>query len=378
MNEVIEKIRKLRIDSKLTQDELGKELGMSRDSILRLENGKQDITLPQLEKFAKFFDVPLNEFFPSSNQSQSEGFTYMLRCDSNQEFVENPKLKENFEKAYLRIEKLAERIKFQIPESILPIMPQREYNTAGAKLEGRKAANELRRLWDLGQDPIDDPVKLLENRGFFIMEADLGQTTDKHAVFAISGRPDKSSRPAIMLNNNEAIKYERKRFTLMHELGHWLAHRDNFMETPPSGGRGRGRDPREVFADAFAANFLVPGEGLRRMIDKFKKSETSNQSIIVFLKHYFKVSYLVIIMRLIEEKYLEPTYGNALIGKNKKKYGIDEPLPLKGDLSFEQELNMIAWGLEQKKISITDLEKMKYCPNTIEKAKERIDWMEIN
>jgi Zn-dependent peptidase ImmA (M78 family) len=50
-----------------------------------------------------------------------------------------------------------------------------------------------------------------------------------------------------------------QRFTAAHELGHFILEHEDSMDReirPP--GQTRGRDPREVEADAFAAEFLLP------------------------------------------------------------------------------------------------------------------------
>jgi len=63
---------------------------------------------------------------------------------------------------------------------------------------------------------------------------------------------------------NAADSKNRKNFTVAHELGHWLMHRDNLRADPKVGVLFRiplgklNADPLEKQANTFAANLLVP------------------------------------------------------------------------------------------------------------------------
>ena len=70
---------------------------------------------------------------------------------------------------------------------------------------------------------------------------------------------------------NMADPPNRQRFTIAHELGHWVLHKDRFdnfpnqyhvLERLPVGSDER--DPLEQEANAFAANLLVPKELILR------------------------------------------------------------------------------------------------------------------
>ncbi|MBL4694465.1 DUF4065 domain-containing protein [Candidatus Gracilibacteria bacterium] len=51
------KIRKL---NGISQDELAKKMGISRPTLIAIEKGTRDVTLPELKKLSKIFDVPLH------------------------------------------------------------------------------------------------------------------------------------------------------------------------------------------------------------------------------------------------------------------------------------------------------------------------------
>lgn len=59
------KLRVLRAEQKMSQAELAEKLGVSRQTINTIENGKYDPSLPLAFNLAKLFDQKIEEiFFP--------------------------------------------------------------------------------------------------------------------------------------------------------------------------------------------------------------------------------------------------------------------------------------------------------------------------
>lgn len=53
-------ITKLRKSAKVSQAKLAKELGISRPTLIAIEKGERDVTLTELKKISRVFDVPLS------------------------------------------------------------------------------------------------------------------------------------------------------------------------------------------------------------------------------------------------------------------------------------------------------------------------------
>jgi Zn-dependent peptidase ImmA (M78 family) len=77
----------------------------------------------------------------------------------------------------------------------------------------------------------------------------------------------------ILVNADDQLN--RQTFTIAHELGHWLLHRELFEQSPqrynvllrtPTGGQYNA-DPVEKEANAFAAAILMPAPMIRRVRD---------------------------------------------------------------------------------------------------------------
>jgi Zn-dependent peptidase ImmA (M78 family) len=104
------------------------------------------------------------------------------------------------------------------------------------------AAETLREEWNVPIGPIDDLVALLEHAGALVVVRDLGTTE----LDAVSQWPHDRA-PLVLLNST--APGDRSRFSLAHELGHLIMHREP----------GEGRT-QETQADRFAAEFLMPHE----------------------------------------------------------------------------------------------------------------------
>lgn len=63
MKEMKNKVKEFRKQLKLTQDELAKKLGVTRQTINAIENNKYNPTLELAIKTAKFLDVPVEQLF---------------------------------------------------------------------------------------------------------------------------------------------------------------------------------------------------------------------------------------------------------------------------------------------------------------------------
>lgn len=98
---------------------------------------------------------------------------------------------------------------------------------------------------------------------------------------------------------------ERQRFTIAHELGHMFLHKGtavNYDEASmmlrPSGHVGTGLDIREIEANSFAAELLMPDEYIRADIQKLGKLDLEDKVAVSKLAKKYKVSVPAMTVRL--------------------------------------------------------------------------------
>jgi transcriptional regulator with XRE-family HTH domain len=77
-----EKIRALRIHKGISQEELGKSLERSHAAVSDIERGKTDLSVNDLYKIAKFFDISVT-YFLEEDQNTSAPTSYNFRDAKN-------------------------------------------------------------------------------------------------------------------------------------------------------------------------------------------------------------------------------------------------------------------------------------------------------
>lgn len=113
------------------------------------------------------------------------------------------------------------------------------------------AAKDLRKAWHIGKGPLDNLVATMEEKGIIVLAFDFG--TDLLDGFFLPARTQ-PEYICIALNTNEVFAPDRQRFTLAHELGHALLHRDEFPEMKVA----------EDEANEFASEFLLPAADVKK------------------------------------------------------------------------------------------------------------------
>lgn len=117
----------------------------------------------------------------------------------------------------------------------------------------RLRAKELSASYTTPPIPV---LEIAESNGVNVVFTTFGDLNDVMAGFC-----DFEAR-RLFVNANDPLT--RQRFTIAHELGHWVLHRDYYLEHPdlypvlPRFEKPDNTDPMEKEANAFAATILVP------------------------------------------------------------------------------------------------------------------------
>lgn len=143
---------------------------------------------------------------------------------------------------------------------------------------GAKCAREAREA--LGDQPairLADLLECIEHRGG--VQAVLLELTDGVAGAYIA-KPD---LPLVFVNGVQAIT--RQRFTLAHEFGHFRMGHSTVVDKQTMIG-GVQRDPNEVAANAFAAEFLMPKEGTKAWAAEHIGRQPTLEHVVAFANEY--------------------------------------------------------------------------------------------
>jgi Zn-dependent peptidase ImmA (M78 family)/DNA-binding XRE family transcriptional regulator len=339
-------IRRIRASHGLSQEQVARDAGISRNAYGSIERGKAEPRVSHLEGIARALGVGLPALLAEGPRLSSVRFrsakVRSRRAEATRDQV---------------VVQVARWLKdFNALEELLG--EQKEYKLA--KLGDRlpdpsdpnrpiKAARLAREVLELREDePIRDVCGLLESAGVKVLAVEL----DIEGVFGLSvGASD--GGPAVVVNVHKDVSVERRIFTAAHELGHMLLH-------PGAYDVGKvqedGKEDKE--ANLFASHFLMP--------DAVFKDEWGHTPGLPFVdgvlrvKRIFRVSYKTVLYRLVELGIAKRNrVWEVFPGYYKRRYGVSltkkvEPMPLvEVDFLQDRLSGLVRQGVESERITLS-------------------------
>jgi Zn-dependent peptidase ImmA (M78 family)/DNA-binding XRE family transcriptional regulator len=275
----------------VTQDAVAKAVGVSRPTYIAIESGQRLPTELQLHAIAGELRAGVRELLSlaAPDAAVSVRFRGLRGADESESALA---ALEDFGRRYLTLEILArDRIARREPATY-PLDKVRNVERAADEL----AATERLRL-GLGDGPLPDlRVVFEEDAGIRIFGLEELRKTRIAGLFAYS------NEYGPLVGFNAAHDPRRVRWTLCHEYSHYLTERyEPEVTTDLVEGVGR-RSRRETFADAFAARFLMPSNGLSRRFSEMLNDAGGEMKVahLLMLAQFFEVSFQAVTLRLEE------------------------------------------------------------------------------
>ncbi len=297
---------------------------VSRQALHKYEKG---VALPGstvLIALSKALNVKTDYFFKSIqvNLEQVE-FRKKSRLGLRAESQIKERIKDKVSR-YIEIEEIIGKThKFENPFSD-PIIDSTE--------AAESYATDLRKIWNLGLNPIPNILEMLEDKNIKVIEMDAPPAFD--GLSAWSGKI-----PVIVLNRN--LDELRKRFTAIHELGHLI------FAFPESG------IATEKLCHYFAAAFLIPEVRIKEELGNKRKRLTDTE--LVGIKEYWGISIQATMRRAKDLNIITDSYYKRFciwISKNKlrNEVGLGKYQGKEKVLRFEQ---LVAHALAEELITIS-------------------------
>ncbi len=211
----------------------------------------------------------------------------------------------------------------------------------GKEDDGETLAEDLRKEWKLGIDPIPNMTSLLEDRGIKVLILPLPGKVS--GLTLLVRRPRHNDRvPVIVVNEN--VTLERRRLTLAHELAHRLIDEKSPVN-------------HEKASNVFAGAFLVPRDHLVREIGKHRKALGYQE--LIQLKRMYRVSAAALLVRLKQLGIIDESALVYAFQTFARKWRSMEPEPLEpageeGKHEVPRRFERLCyWALAEKLISPT-------------------------
>lgn len=284
--EIGERIRLAREAVDVKQAEAAEAIGVSRTTIVAIEQGERRVRMGELQKLAKLYKTSVNGLL----RQEAIHVDLAPRFRKAEGDLDGPtasaaELLANLAKAEVELENLlgVKRSRNYPPER--PILK------GDVRAQAEQAAAELRQRVGVGNGPVLDIVTLLEMEigvRVYVRRFD-GRIS---GLFAF----DESLGACMLLNANHPR--DRRNQTAAHETGHFIGTRRD-AEILKIDEREQSREER--YANAFARAFLTPARGVMQKFEEVTAgSDVLSRRHIIVLAHCFGVSREAMVRRLEE------------------------------------------------------------------------------
>ena len=293
MDSIGSALRASRERAALSQEAAADAVGINRVLLAYYETGRRQVPLNVGAALARLYGTSLESLLAGEEPDSGIDVSGLLFRAAPRDLGERAQAGLRlFEQRLGEYVELAGEMSTALPgPGRSPMGPAR---AASAK-EAAWAARQLRRQLDLGGGTLGDPFQVLDEH-VLIWRLPLGEDLCE----APSGFFYNHPQAGFCIVVNSQMTLGRQVFTLAHELAHayFHSHGSDVVVSMPGGDHGR-----ERFADAFAGEFLVPGDELRRVTGELAPfDDLASPAVVVHLQRHFGVSFATIRVRLLQEK----------------------------------------------------------------------------
>ncbi|MGH2843780.1 MAG: ImmA/IrrE family metallo-endopeptidase [Solirubrobacteraceae bacterium] len=295
MDELAEALRSGRERAGLSQEAAADALEINRVLLSYYERGRRPVPLPVAAALARLYGTSLEHLGEGAVAEGVDVSGVLYRASP-------PALDDSARGGLRRFEQyvgeyieLAAGLQRPLPgkgQSPFPVV------TGSAARDAADAARQLRRYLNLGGGPLGDVFRVADEH-VLIWRLPLGEDLDSAPSGFFYNHPQVGF--SIVINSDMTLG--RQAFTVCHEMAHTFFHSRGIDVIVSMPGAELGR---ERFADAFAGEFLVPGDELRRLVmDHAPWHALTNPTTVVHLQRHFGVSYATIRVRLLQEHLID-------------------------------------------------------------------------
>jgi Zn-dependent peptidase ImmA (M78 family)/transcriptional regulator with XRE-family HTH domain len=256
------RLKQAREAAGLTQDQVGREIGVPRTAVALMEGGSRSVSSLELDRLAFLYGRDMRAFF--ANEFGSENALAGL-FRTNRDIAEDPDAVNALRRCMAvgreltNLERLvgidrdpAAAVHYNLPA------PRSRFD---AIRQGGSVAEQERRRLGIGDAPVTDVTELLEKHGVRTAIVDLPEDISGLTIV------DVEAGPFVAANRREHLL--RRNFSFAHEYAHVL------LDCGSAGRISRGSeraDLLEVRANSFAASLLLPDVGVREVLEALGKN----------------------------------------------------------------------------------------------------------
>ena len=336
--ELGQRLRRAREDSAMTQEDVARDLKLSRSTVAQIELGNRLVSGIELSRLAFLFGRELDSLVSDDAPADEDALVALFR--HHPELATQEDVREALRRCVALGQELTglERlldIDRGVPTVATYPLPQPRTKWDAIQ-QGERVAHEERGRLGLGLASLPDIVELLERQE--VRTAQVALPED------ISGLTLIAPTVGFLIVANREHHVLRRRFSYAHEYCHVLV--DSSQQGLISRSQDRG-NLCEVRANAFAASFLMPTEAVRQFSHASGKGRPSRMEAQVFdegapvrararakpgsqqiqlydvvrMAHHFRVSRAAACYRLRSTRLLTAQELDLLLRQERAEYG---------------------------------------------------------
>jgi Zn-dependent peptidase ImmA (M78 family)/transcriptional regulator with XRE-family HTH domain len=281
----------------LTQKQMAAKLSISQGWLSRVESGLRGLPDNKLSELADLLDYPI-EFFQQDEPVYGIGTSELFH--RKRQAIPLKTLNCLYARINVREMNLRRLLKgIEIEGANIAVMEPEDFD---GKVED--IARAVRKNWNVPRGPIQSVTEVIENAKGIMIPFDFETRKIDAVSHWLPGMP-----PLFFVNIFNLS--DRIRLTLCHELGHMVMH----SQSPNS--------DMEAQANAFAAEFLMPAEEIRPLLDNLSIPKLAT------LKMHWKVSMQALLYRAGALQTITPRHARTLwMQMSKLGYRTREPAEL--------------------------------------------------
>jgi len=302
------RLKERRERAALTQEYVARQLGLVREVLSTWETGTRTPNSKQLDFLAKLYRTDLA--YLNHGRSEGDGDRNLLL----QDLPKNYQVLRAFTDWLDFLDDWANFVEETGDNLPGPGRPPRGLDQGGNITDARRAptlAVETRQELKLAFDAVHNLDTLMDEQDILVYKSFIDSDAQEDLV---SGAFYNHPKLGYCIFVNTHQKSARIRFTMAHEFAHALYHYR-------MGGiisRNGDKTPIEVFANTFAAHFLVPGKALREHVNEIGGKKFLDSIQAFRLAYHFNVSYAMMLFRLNNEKLIDYEEMRDWAGMNVK------------------------------------------------------------
>jgi Zn-dependent peptidase ImmA (M78 family)/transcriptional regulator with XRE-family HTH domain len=266
-----DRLRAARERRGLSQQAVADALGLPRTAVTNMETGARAVSTLEMTKLADLYGQTAAYFLAPNEAPEPEDLFVVLHRAAPE--IDAPEVKTEVGRILTLYREGAglRALLDQTTEQTVPNYATRMGSVGDAIRQGETVAQEERRRLRLGTAPIVNAAEMISEQGVWTAATDLPN--------GLSGLFVNHPSIGLAILVNAGHRPVRRRFSYAHEYAHALFDRGETVTTTRSQNATQLAEKR---ANAFAAAFLLPAEGVANHLRQLDKGSPSRRAQTLF------------------------------------------------------------------------------------------------